>query len=233
MTLEHRHIRERLDHFLDGELPDPERITVQEHLGRCDECLAEVEALRGIRAGALALPREIAPARDLWPGIAARIQSGVPAEPPANVIRADFGAARRYRGSTVWVIRIAAALALVVISSSVTAWLLRGPVPVATLPQRVVQPQTTTSLAAFAPMEAEYRSAVETLSIELAARRQQLSPETIATVEENLRIIDQAIAEARAALRANPANAEIPLLLSGVYRQKVELLQNAVQLSVS
>ena len=85
--------------------------------------------------------------------------------------------------------------------------------------------------AAFAPTEVEYQDAVAALYAELRATRGNLSPETIATVDANLRIIDEAIAESRAALRADPSNARIPLLLSGVYRKKVELLQHAVRLS--
>jgi anti-sigma factor RsiW len=231
MTLEHRHVLDRLDHYLDGELGAEERVLVEEHLGRCDECLEEVEALRAIRDGARFLPREIAPPRDLWPAIAARIHAT--AESPREVIAVDFGAARQPRASRVWVIRIAAAVALVVASSSTTALLLRRPggEPVATLPASTATPPAKTALAAFAPTEAEYQGTVAALYAELRAREGRLSPETVATVEANLRIIDAAIAESRAALAADPGNARIPLLLSGVYQKKVELLQHAVQLS--
>jgi hypothetical protein len=53
----------------------------------------------------------------------------------------------------------------------------------------------------------------------------------VATIEKNLQIIDQAIAESRAALARDPNNPDLPLMLSGVYQTKVELLQHAVQLS--
>jgi anti-sigma factor RsiW len=235
MTLDHRHVQDRLDHYLDGELPQEERLIVEEHLGRCDECLDEVEALRAIRDGARFLPREITPPRDLWPEIAARLRAAGElhddSERPA--IQVDFRAGRQPAVSRTWVIRIAAGLALVLASSSVTALLLRRPgtEPIATLPTNTALPPAMTALAAFEPTEAEYQGAVAELSAELRANRARLSPETIATVEENLRIIDSAIAESRAALTADPGDARIPLLLSGVYRKKVELLQHAVQLS--
>lgn len=236
MTLDHRHVLDRLDHYLDGELTPEERLIVEQHLGRCDECLDEVEALRAIRDGARFLPREIAPPTDLWPEIAARIQAEkaqAPQEPAREPIEVDFRAPRSSRVSGVWVLRIAAAVALVVASSSATALLLRpdAPAPVATLPANTARPAATTALAAFAPTEREYQSTVEALSAELETQRGRLSPETIATVEANLQIIDAAIAESRAALAADPGNARIPLLLSGVYRKKVELLQHAVELS--
>jgi hypothetical protein len=234
MTLDHRHVRDRLDYYLDGELSEEERLLVEEHLGRCDECLDEMEALRSIRDGARNLPRELTPPADLWPAIAARIQAGT--EPRGEVIEVDFRAPRSEgKPSRAWILRIAAAVALVVASSGATVLLMRagGGAPIATLPADTVRPNATTALAAFAPTEAEYQDAVAVLYAELRATEGRLSPETIATVEANLRIIDQAIAESRAALRADPSNAQIPLMLSGVYRKKVELLQNAVQLSSS
>ena len=232
MTFDHRHVRDRLDFYLDGELAEEERLLVEEHLGRCDDCLDEMEALRAIRDGARELPREIVPPTDLWPAIAARIRAAQ--EPRGEVIEVDFGAPLRAdRSYRVWALRVAAAIALVVASSSATVLLMRGTggAPVATLPTDTVRPQATTALAAFAPTEAEYQDAVAALYAELRATRGSLSPETIATVDANLRIIDEAIAESRAALRADPSNARIPLLLSGVYRKKVELLQHAVRLS--
>ena len=239
MTLDHRHVQDRLDHYLDGELSEDERLLVEEHLGRCDDCLDEVDALRAIRDGARFLPREITPPRDLWPEIAARIRAEAartgaqPVAAPREAIEVDFSAARAPRFSRAWVLRIAAAIALVVASSSATALLMRGPggAPVATLPTNTARPPAKTALAAFAPTEVEYQGTVAELYAELQTQRGRLSPETIATVEENLRIIDAAIAESRAALEADPGNARIPLLLSGVYRKKVELLQHAVQLS--
>ncbi|MBW3627848.1 MAG: zf-HC2 domain-containing protein [Gemmatimonadetes bacterium] len=232
MKQDHAYVLDRLDHFLDGELPIQERLAVQEHLGRCDDCLEEMEVVREIRDAAQLLPREIAPPRDLWPAIAARIHATSPEQDRA-VIQVDFSPRPQARRAGVWVIRIAAALALVVASSSVTVLLLRQPgtEPVAVMPTNTARAPAKTALAAFAPTEVEYQGAVNALHAELRQSRGRLSPETMATVEANLRIIDAAIAESRAALAADPSNARLPMLLSGVYQKKVELLQHAVQIS--
>lgn len=231
MTQEHGHALDRLDHFLDGELPEAERLAVEEHLGRCDHCLTELEGLRGLRDAARSLPREIAPPRDLWAGIAARIEAA-PAREETRVVQLDFSGRRRISKS--WVIRIAAAVALVVVSSGATALLLgRGESPatvVVTVPAAVPESSAGAALAAFRPTELEYTGAVEVLSAELEARKAELAPATVAAVEESLMVIDLAIEEARAALERDPSNAELPFHLSGVYRKKVELLQQAVQL---
>lgn len=232
MTQDHGYVLERLDRYLNGELPQQERLAVQEHLGRCDDCLEEMEVSRQIRDAARLLPREIAPPRDLWPAIAARIHASA-SEQERAVIQVDFNPRPQARASRVWVIRIAAALALVVASSGGTALLLRQPgaAPLAVMPTNTARPPAKTALAAFAPTEVEYQGTVNALYAELRQSRGRLSPETVATVEANLRIIDAAIAESRVALAADPSNARIPMLLSGVYQKKVELLQHAVQLS--
>jgi hypothetical protein len=104
--------------------------------------------------------------------------------------------------------------------------------PVALEPSSVGQPAAaaTTAYAAFAPAEVEYRRAVDELATLLAARRAQMAPETVATLERSLGIIDIAIAEARTALEKDPNSRELAQMLSTVYDTKVRMLQQAVEL---
>jgi anti-sigma factor RsiW len=236
MMLTHDEVQARLSAFHDGDLPDVERKAVEGHLARCDDCLVELAAIGELIERAGALPRSMAPPRDLWPGIAARVGAGAgtatSGEAAAGVVPLE---PRRLRASLVpvWVLRLAAAVTLVVISSGVTAWVLRPTPssPVASVPVEAAGEGPGVSQIGFASTEAAYEGAAEGLERQLNARRHLLSPETIATVEENLGIIDRAIAEASAALEADPGNPQLPLILSGVYRQKVQLLRTAVQLS--
>jgi glucose/arabinose dehydrogenase/anti-sigma factor RsiW len=64
---------ERLHGFVDGALDPEERDAVARHLATCETCRREVEAMTALVADARALPRAIDPARDLWPGIGARL----------------------------------------------------------------------------------------------------------------------------------------------------------------
>lgn len=233
MTMEHDRYQEMLGDVLDGTLPAANRSRVMTHLAECDGCRAELEAISSLRAEARSLPRGIAPSRDLWDGIAARLaerESGAP------VIELDTG--RQVPGSWGrWAPLAAAAVLLVVASSGLTLALMRGqtaaPVTTAADGQAVSEPQqrATTALAAFRPAEVEFENTVTALEAELNARRGSLAPETVATIEENLAIIDQAIAEARAALHADPGSADLSRHLSGVYRQKVDLLGSAVRIA--
>jgi hypothetical protein len=136
--------------------------------------------------------------------------------------------------------RAAAVIALIALSSGATAYLLRGRVaaPVAVAPA-VTRPRATgdvrlaadrADLATFRDGAGGFEGAVEQLRATFESQRDRLSPETVATIEQNLAIIDRAIAESRAALEKDPNDPDLPLLLSGVYRQKLELLQHAVAL---
>jgi len=90
--------------------------------------------------------------------------------------------------------------------------------------------QPVTALAAFRPAEREYQRAVDELQQVLETRRADLAPETVATLERNLAIIDAAIADSRAALVRDPNSRELTQMLSSTYDAKVRLLRNAVQL---
>lgn len=66
-------VRDLLDDYLDGELPAETAVPLRGHLEGCAACAEEERALRSLLAEAAALPREIAPARELWSGIAPRL----------------------------------------------------------------------------------------------------------------------------------------------------------------
>ncbi len=83
--------------------------------------------------------------------------------------------------------------------------------------------------AGWAVVEADFDRASDDLTRTLATERNRLRPETVALLERNLAVIDAAIAEPRAALARDPANAELHRLFIAAARQKVELLRWAVR----
>jgi len=64
--------REQLDDLVDGALDVATAATLAAHLAGCADCTRERDALLALRRAARALPRAIAPGRDLWPAIARR-----------------------------------------------------------------------------------------------------------------------------------------------------------------
>jgi hypothetical protein len=76
-----------------------------------------------------------------------------------------------------------------------------------------------------------YDAAVAELERTLAEGRGKLDPRTLQVVEENLRIIDRAIEDARRAIAADPGNTWLRSHLAATMRRKVDLLRSATMLT--
>ncbi|MGD8978015.1 MAG: hypothetical protein PVG91_10445 [Gammaproteobacteria bacterium] len=169
---------------------------------------------------AAALPREIAPERDLWPRIAARIseESG----PSAN---------RRWRLAGA----LAAAVALVAFSSLATLWISgddRDPELSHVVPPGGAVP----SMMAFGPdheLGPKYRLARNALTMDLEVRLQALPPATREIVERNLGQIRGAVAEINAALAEDPDNALLQQLLMATYQDELDVLTEVNRMATS
>ena len=82
---------------------------------------------------------------------------------------------------------------------------------------------TDASVASFD--ESKYQAAVAELERVLRDHRDKLDPATVQILEHNLAIIDRAIAEARSALLADPANPYLNGHLAQQLKRKIWLLQ--------
>jgi hypothetical protein len=78
--------------------------------------------------------------------------------------------------------------------------------------------------------EQTYDAEIKQLRAVLAYRRPQLDSSTIAVVEKNLKIIDDAIAQCRLALQKDPASRFLMESLNDALDTKVQLLRTAVAL---
>lgn len=80
----------------------------------------------------------------------------------------------------------------------------------------------------FAAAQARYTAESGALAQQLAANPGTIAPATRAAVERNLTIIDRAIAEAEAALAADPGNTPLEQMLVSRYEQRLALLRHAL-----
>lgn len=209
---------------------------------------------------------DLAPERDLWPGIESRIG--------ARVLPIHGAAPNARTRISTWRFRTylaAAAAALVITTAGVTYMLARpdGTIPVPVTPHQgasgivfesvhdtpnvdatAPQPDTRATSDTGIPAPAHHSSgssrfasrtpavaAVPTYDDEIAtlrdaveARRNQLDPTTVATIERNLRVIDNAIAQSRAALRKDPGSRFLQDQLGRTLTKKTELLRTAALL---
>jgi anti-sigma factor RsiW len=198
----------QLNGYLDGTLPAADQAAVDAHLAQCAGCRAALAQLRAVLAGARTLPPSIAPPHDLWGAIARRITE-----------REAQGRRRWWRERTFWAGALAAAATLL-IAFGLDRW------ATTRLPEQRARP-------GWVAIEADYAQAAADLARTLAAERGRLRPETVALVERNLRLIDAAIQESRAALARDPGNAELGQLVAAAYRQKVELLRWATRVATA
>jgi hypothetical protein len=78
--------------------------------------------------------------------------------------------------------------------------------------------------------ELAYDREIQQLKGLLEARRDELDPTTVAVVERNLNVIDEAIRQSREALRRDPASRFLNDQLNNALDKKVELLRAAAML---
>ena len=83
---------------------------------------------------------------------------------------------------------------------------------------------------ALPPAAAAYDREIVAMRALITERRKDLDPVTVRVLERNLKIIDQAIAESRAALVQDPASGLLAEQLTRAMRRKLELLRTAADL---
>jgi tetratricopeptide (TPR) repeat protein len=213
-------VRELLDDYVDGELHGGERDSVARHLLECAACREEERSLLSLLAGAAALPRELPPARELWPGVRERLRPSLLAFPQTLP---------PFRPMTL----AAAAALLVALSSAVTWRVARAPeAPLAASAGAPLASLVAYTLGAeLLEAEREYARATSELLAAIQARRDSFAPETLVAVEQNMRAIDDALKSLREALASDPGNDELTQLLASTHKRKVDTLRRVVRLS--
>ena len=216
---------ERLDEWVDGALPAAAAAEVEAHLAACPLCKQREQRLRQLLAHAAALPRAVAPGRDLWPGIARRV------ERERSWSWASGG----------WSPVLLAAAATVAIGLAAVFWAGEGPaarvrtveIPTPTPEARLAAGSSSLADPVLAAAERDYEAAANALLEALQQRRARLQPEDLASVEANLDVIDRALAEVRQALARSPESPELGRMLVSTHRKKVEVLSRVVKLSTA
>ena len=197
-----------LNGLAEGILGASARVQAERHLVACETCRAEVESMRALRARLHALPREIEPPRDLRPAMWQAID------------------AARWRERSVWAARwplAAAALLLIAVTAVLTFALARGPARSPAVAYDAGAP----ALSSVLSIADRYETATGELQQIIAEHRDRLSPATLRILEENLRVIDGALAESRAALQADPGNGALSAILISAYERKLDVLRAA------
>jgi hypothetical protein len=206
---------DRLSEYLDGDLAEAEAAALEAHLNTCAVCRETLAGLRRVVVRARSL-EDRPPSRDLWSGVAARIGAG------RGRRRLSFSVPQL----------LAAGIALAVLSGG-GAWLLHpDPARVAAVQRDPAAPGTVpvATVASTGAAARSYDSAVDDLERILAEGRGRLDTTTVRVLEQNLALIDRAIAQAQRAVAADSANLYLNTHLAETMRRKINLLRQAVAL---
>jgi anti-sigma factor RsiW len=191
------------------------RAALDAHLAECGECFDDVARLRKLTMRYKAAPENSAVVEELWPSIRTRIEAdkiialAAPTSLPKRRLRArhavGFGA-------------LAAAVMLTVV-------LLRPSHRIVV--DSAVAVSDTSALRLVSDSVRSYEDEARLLLSRLELQRAMLRPEAAASIDRDLKVIDQAIAELQLAIQNDPRNPALRRLLASSYRQKVDLLKRA------
>lgn len=209
-----------LNDYVDESL-GPARGEIEQHLAGCAECRAIVEDLREIRRAAASLELREPPVR-AW----SRVERAIQLE------QEHRGASRLKPTRATWTWLAAAAAILV----AVAAGLRYRPAPAPTVPGAATASAPAADASAqsveaeLRAAEEHYDKAIKGLEQITNAEKGALDTQTAATLQKNLAVIDQAISESRAAVKAQPASQPAQDSLIESFKAKLALLQDTVAL---
>jgi hypothetical protein len=172
---------------------------------------AKEPANDALMKAAAALPREIKPGRDLWPGIEQSLQAPRFAQSRWSSLLAQ-----------------AAAVLLLIGGSSGLTYLAvkdggNGLSPVVVDGERVFEP-VSGSFGSRYNLGPEFQDARDSLTARLDSEMEKLSPESRNEVQKNLDTIRAAIVEINKAMANEPDNALLQDLLIRTYRDELALM---------
>ena len=220
-----------INDYVDGTSDPFERNAVEAHVATCAVCRRLVDDLREIKRATGTLELREPPVR-AWGRIerAIKLEQGNDAEKKGQ--SPSFGDHWRQRGTAPYWLAAAAVLLLATV------------VGLRYMPGRSqpgdggdgVETSASASRAAEAIeselrlAESHYENAIKGLEQAAQSDQDALDPRTAATLQKNLAVIDQAISESRAAMRAQPSSEPAQQSLIENFKTKIALLQDTVAL---
>lgn len=222
-----------LDARLTGTLSREDADALDAHLIGCPACRAAETEARRLQADLRLLGSE-GPSPRLWERVSARLD----ADPEFQ--RAGAAASARddrHRGVDWRWVALAAALVIVVAGSLVGLRRSLDTAPGPTAPTVATTSPADTPGDLVGAIESEldlaarhYENAIAGLERVASESDSPIDPAVMATVRENLEIIDQAIDDSRQALRTDPQSQIAQESLFDAFRRKVALLQDTIAL---
>jgi hypothetical protein len=251
-----------LQDFMEGTIDWRDRERMDAHRLDCEECDALVTDLLDIQAeAAKLLHNDLSPSRDLWSGIASRIEAEVvefPRTPiPGEIIAIApvslTGPMSQVPGPTAVDqrpnsrppalgprLKYFAAASLLVAATAGITWTIasRPEAPAVVTADTLTTPQSlegmsTARAVSRTTMQEAYDKEIADLRKIVDDHKADLDSATAAVLERNLKLIDDAIAECKAALSTSPGSAFLLDRLNDAYSSKLRTLRAVAVAPVS
>ena len=220
--------RERLSDYLEGDLSTADRRQLEQHLQSCAGCSDVVAGLRAVVEQAETFSRDSEPTRDLWPAIQPRLQP----RSPGTWRRVLAALGLSSDGPVGWRAPAFAAAATLLICLAAAGWWLRP----ATEPGGGDQPGNSALQGNSAEgrggveASAEYYDTIAELRRVVRGRLTH-DPQVVVVLENNLAVIDAAIAQYQDALAEQPGDDALTRRLEQARERKIEVLRQAASLA--
>jgi hypothetical protein len=216
-----------LSDLIDGSLEGDARTRVESHVRDCADCRQLLADLRHIRESARALPRVDLP-EFLWH----RVGDAVEREGRAAAHGAPAPGRSRWTLPVWWPAwGTLAAAATLVLAASLAGYFAMRPQQKAEPAAHVTATDTVQSVESeLDAADKHYEKAIAALELVAKDGRSALDPKTEAVVRKSLGVIDQAILESRAALKAQPTSEVAQATLFEALQRKVGLLRDTIAL---
>jgi hypothetical protein len=248
--------------FMENTLDWRDRERMDAHRLDCEKCDALVTDLVDIQreAGKL-LHNDLSPSRDLWEGIEKRIDAASVVEFPRTPLPGEIQALTVDRSpltvegelpsrvvvstvnrqrSAVSPYRLVAAASLLIAATAGITWSVasRNAAPLDVPPESASTPRYQEAMSearavSRTSMQAAYDKEIADLRKIVDENKAELDSATAAVLERNLKVIDDAIAECKAALTASPGSAFLLDRLNDAYSTKLRTLRAVAVAPVS
>jgi negative regulator of sigma E activity len=220
-------VEARLGDYVEGTLGPSERHAVEAHLRECAACATLAGDLARVHQLAASLDR-LPPPPAAWARVAERTGLNPHEERPSKAWRHGWMAL-----AAAACVVLAVALVIVLRQEKSDNGATRAAAPATAPTQAAVpvaeHPELKTVAEELRLAEQHYENAIGGLE-KLANDRQVLDPQTAEALQKNLQVIDLAINESRAAVKAHPASEPAQQSLFEAFRTKIALLQDTIAL---
>jgi hypothetical protein len=247
----------RLQDYLEHDVDNAMRARMDAHRAECVDCHALTAELQDLAAQAANLP-DLSPSRDLWDGIANRIEAEV-VEFPVTPLPGEVRAVVPTNGGPVYAeyvpsaerpsshvlprpavsrsyFRLAAAASILVAVTAGVTWSVAsrsnsaGSTAAAADSAYASAMEGTRGVSNVArlPLDVTYDTEIASLRKIVDERRADIDSTTLAVLERNLKVIDDAIADCKTALAASPTSNFLMERLTDAYDTKLRTLRAVV-----